>query len=259
MRKFYTILSVFFWLLSIGLMAQNAPVVTIGTVSSYESTAIVPITASNFSNISSCNLELVYDSTIRAVSIATSRELGGSLNSDLSVPGRISLGWFITPGISLPGNPVLFNITFEKVTRGTSGLRWMDNGYSCVFYDENFNPLNDIPTVSYYINGSLTFLPTAGLIEIQAKVNSLHLSASPNPFTGSATLSYFVPRKGHVIIEVLNMTGERITTIVDETEQGGDHSLKLSTGCPRPGIYTVRIILNTNNRIMSQCIKIICI
>jgi hypothetical protein len=160
MKKVSLILWIFICLLSNGLLAQNAPITTAGTSSTVGSTITISITAANFSNISSCNLKLHFDSTIaRATATATGPLLGGSLNSDLSVPGKISLGWYAFPGVTLAGNPVLFNITFTKVATGTTAITWYDDGYSCVFYDGNFNPLNDLPTSTYYINGALTFLP----------------------------------------------------------------------------------------------------
>src|ERR1039457_2033697 len=102
---------IFLFLLSTGLLAQNAPISTIGTLSTTGSTAIISITATNSNNIGSCNLQLNYDSTVtRATAVSTGPMLGGSLASDLSVPGKILLGWYISPGISLTGNPALFNI-----------------------------------------------------------------------------------------------------------------------------------------------------
>jgi PKD repeat protein len=83
--------------------------------------------------------------------------LGGSLSVNITVPGTITLGWYTYPGKTIPDNTVIFNIAFTKVTCGTSAITWFDNGMSCVWFDGNFQPLNDIPTSTYYINGSITF------------------------------------------------------------------------------------------------------
>jgi len=140
MKKAIHIQWIFLFLLSAELLAQNAPISTAGTFSTIGSTAIVSITAANFNNISSCNLELNYDPAI----------------------------------------------------------------------------------------------------------------------AGNVTLNYFLPVKGTVLLEILNMTGKKITTLVDQVEQEGDHRLQISSARIRPGIYTVRIMLRAENNLMTRCIKIIC-
>ena len=68
-------------LISIGIYAQNAPITTAGTIVSNGSTAIVPITATGFTNIGSCNLKLTYDPAIATpTAVTTGPLLGGSLH-----------------------------------------------------------------------------------------------------------------------------------------------------------------------------------
>ncbi len=143
------------------IVGTNAPISTAGSVVSSGTTATVPVTAINFSNIASCNLKLLYDPAIITVTgVTTGSLMGGNLTTDLSVSGIISLGWFTYPALTLPDNTVIFNIAVTKVTAGTSAITWSDNGYSCVWYDGNYIVLNDIPTSTYYIDGSVTFTGT---------------------------------------------------------------------------------------------------
>lgn len=407
MKNAFHIPWIFICLLSNSLPAQNAPITTVRTLSTVGSTAIISIGAANFSNISSCNLELHYDSTIaRATAVETGPLLGGNLNSNLSVPGKISLGWYIYPGVSLTGEPVLFNITFSKADTGKTAITWSDDNYSCVWYDGNFNLLNDLPASTYYTSGALTFLASVapvitapvlrgyagGNIDIPVKVAgfndvgkftltlhysspaitwqsftgdagfpgltidgstpgtivasgvvstgvsgitlpdsatlfTLHFSFSggstplawsdngtsceffgpppgyipltdvpqnkhyvdgsvtviipfgipfpgegtngngdepslilksfPNPFSGKVTLIYFLPLKGQVLLEIMNMMGEKVITLVDQVEQEGDHSLQVPPASLIPGFYTVRMMLTTYDNRMTRSIKII--
>jgi hypothetical protein len=261
MKNTIHILWIFICLLSNGLLAQNAPITTAGTLSTVGTTITIPLTAANFSNISSCNLSLNYDQNIAtATVVSTGLQLGGNLSTDLSVPGKISLGWYIHPDVTLPGDPVLFTITFEKVTSGTSAITWFDDGYSCAFYDGDYNPLNDLPFSTYYINGALTFSPDVGISSGNGdgKTAGLLLASSPNPFSGNLKLNYFLPDHGHVSLEILNILGEVVTALVDQFEQEGNHSLQVSSVGLRPGIYTARILLRTNSNIMTHSIKIVC-
>jgi hypothetical protein len=154
---------VIFWSfiqLSISVTSQNAPVTAVGNLSTLGSEITIPITARDFMNIASCNLELQYNANIATcISVSTGPSLGGNMNTNLEFPGRILIGWYAYPGVTLEDSTVIFTLTFEKADTGTSSITWYDDGYSCIYYDGNSTPLNDIPAQEYYINGSLTFLP----------------------------------------------------------------------------------------------------
>ena len=141
-----------------GAIAQNAPISTIGVVTSYSNAATVPVTATNITNIGSFSFEIVYDQTlVIPVSVMAGPLLGGNMSVNLMNPGSILISWYTYPGITLSGSPVILNINFTKLAIGTSILNWLDNGYSCAWYDGNYNVLNDVPTSTYYLPGSLSF------------------------------------------------------------------------------------------------------
>jgi hypothetical protein len=146
------------WLNCVTLTAQNAPVSTIGTVNSYGNTATVPVSAINVSNIGSFSIKILYDQAIvHPVAVTTDPLLGGTLSVNLNNPGVIFLSWFTYPALTLGGNPVIFNIDFTKLSPGISALTWFDDGYSCAWYDGNSVALNDVPSATYYISGSVSF------------------------------------------------------------------------------------------------------
>ena len=144
-----------------GIRAQNAPVSTIGIVYSYSNTATVAVTAANVSNIGSFSLKISYDPSIVQPSLVTAGPLlGGNISVNLNTQGTIFVSWYTFPGLTLSGNPVILNLNFTRLMLGTSALTWMDDGYSCSWYDANSNSLNDVPASTYYIGGSLTFSST---------------------------------------------------------------------------------------------------
>jgi hypothetical protein len=161
-------ITVITWILltfaSIQVYSQNAPIATIGTVSSYGSTAIVPVTASNFNNVGSWSLRITYDPALVTVASVASVTLGpllevpfASLDVNLQTSGQISMNYATYPGFTLSGNPVLVNIVFTKIVNGTSALTFVDNGISCSWFDGDFSSLNDVPYPAFYNNGSVTF------------------------------------------------------------------------------------------------------
>ncbi len=142
------------------LSAQNAPISTIGDVISYDSTLIVPVTVTGFSNISVCDLTINYNPEIAIVTAVT--EGPGVLHNFFipvfTEPGTIILSWFYYNGSTIPNNSVFLNITFERIAYGYSAFEF-ENGQpnDCIWGDSNGNELNDIPHSTYYVNGSLSF------------------------------------------------------------------------------------------------------
>ena len=160
MKKIISILGILIFCMALQVVSQNAPVTTAASVVSTTTTAQIPVTVTGFTNIVSFNLKILFDPAISSVSaVTTGPLLGGSVTSNWSVPGSVNFGWYTYPGKTLPDNTVLFNITFTKVASGSSALTWFDDGSSCVWYDGDWNELTDIPTSSFYINGSVTFPP----------------------------------------------------------------------------------------------------
>ena len=141
------------------ISSQNAPITSAGNIESTGSTVIVPVTATNFTNVASCNLRLTYDPAIGTATIVTKGPgLPGNLNYNVTTtPGVISIGWYHSADVTLPANSVIFNLSFTKVTNGRTALTWFDNGNTCKYSNINSQAYNDVPTATYYLNGSLTF------------------------------------------------------------------------------------------------------
>ena len=140
------------------MLGQNAPVTRAATILTLENTATVNITVTGFTDIGSCGLQITYDAEVAAaVSVASDPLIPGNMNANLTEPGRIIIGWYTWPGISLPDSTALFSITFERRGYGATSLAFNNEGNACNYGDGNSNILNDLPTTDYYVNGSLTF------------------------------------------------------------------------------------------------------
>jgi hypothetical protein len=62
---------------------------------------------------------------------------------------------------------------------------------------------------------------------------------SPNPFHGQTTVSWTVPASGRVRVDVFDVTGRRVATLVDGVQARGVQSARLE-GVPA-GVYFVRM------------------
>jgi len=72
-------------------------------------------------------------------------------------------------------------------------------------------------------------------------ITALALSASPNPFTGRAGLSFALPRPGRVVLEIFDLAGRSVARPVDGFKPAGRYSAALQAKGLAPGIYVARL------------------
>jgi hypothetical protein len=158
----------------IAVFDSEAPVSTLGSLNSNATTITIPITAVNFTDVLSGNLRFLYDpAVITPVSASIGPEMEGTITTDFSESGVVTLQWSNASAVSISDNQVVFYITFTRISGGTSLLLWDNtNPDNCYWKDAYQNTLDDIPKEDYYINGSLQPLEAPATVAPQ-------LTASP--------------------------------------------------------------------------------
>lgn len=63
----------------------------------------------------------------------------------------------------------------------------------------------------------------------------------PNPFNPATIIPYFLPATAHVKVEIYDMLGRRLVTLIDGMMQGGSHQVQFDAGHLSSGIYLVRL------------------
>lgn len=63
----------------------------------------------------------------------------------------------------------------------------------------------------------------------------------PNPFNASTTIRYSLPQDCHVAIEIYDILGRLVMTLVDERQQAGFHQVKWDAPNNPSGIYFARV------------------
>jgi len=66
----------------------------------------------------------------------------------------------------------------------------------------------------------------------------------PNPFNPSTSIKYSVPNTSDVKLEVFNLIGEKISTLVNEVKQPGTYEVTFSAGNLSSGVYFYKISAN---------------
>jgi hypothetical protein len=67
----------------------------------------------------------------------------------------------------------------------------------------------------------------------------------PNPFSQMTRISYSLPETGHVLLEVFDVTGKKVTSLVNERKTEGTHNSWFFAGENLPrGLYIARLTFN---------------
>ncbi len=123
----------------------------------------------------------------------------------------------ICPQITPDGNYLFFAI--------------MNNTVSTVYWT-SAQFINDLVTD---VDGSVSELPDA----IKLYQNY------PNPFNPSTTIKYLIPEESKVMLEVFNILGNRIITLVDELKPPGNYEVKFDASSLSSGMYFYRLQSST--------------
>ncbi|UCE28234.1 MAG: T9SS type A sorting domain-containing protein, partial [Candidatus Coatesbacteria bacterium] len=61
----------------------------------------------------------------------------------------------------------------------------------------------------------------------------------PNPAKGTATIAFDLPEVADVTLTVYDISGRKVTTLVDETLTAGEHKAEISEMAP--GVYVYKL------------------
>ncbi len=74
---------------------------------------------------------------------------------------------------------------------------------------------------------------------------SLELAQNyPNPFNPSTVISYRIPEQSHVRLEIYDLTGRRISLLVDEVQAPGRYNVTWDASALSSGVYLYRVTAN---------------
>ena len=72
--------------------------------------------------------------------------------------------------------------------------------------------------------------------------NAFSLAAAyPNPSNGSVVLGYTLPEAALVRLDIFDVLGQRVATVVDESRSAGQHRLRYDTSVLASGLYLYRL------------------
>jgi len=67
------------------------------------------------------------------------------------------------------------------------------------------------------------------------------LPVAPNPVRGATTVRFRVPEAGKVTLELFDLSGRRVSRVLDEARAAGEHTAPFASGSLPPGRYYFRL------------------
>ena len=186
---------------------------------------------------------------------------GITMNSNTSTPlkynvigDELRIGWNSMTPVNLQAGDKLLTLTV-KLTGALSKDETLR-------FDLASNPLNELDDADAMpVNNAVLSMNIVGsTLGVSTLGNKdLLLANYPNPFDVTTTIAYTLPKAGEVTLEIRDMMGTVVQTMVNnEVQAAGDYKLKLDNVSLPSGIYMATLKLNSNGQVMSRIIKLVC-
>lgn len=81
--------------------------------------------------------------------------------------------------------------------------------------------------------------------EVEVDLGSLDYSLDqnyPNPFNPSTTINFSIPVKGNAVLDVFDMTGEKVASLVNGELEAGRHSIVFDASKLSSGVYIYKLV-----------------
>lgn len=150
------------------------------------------------------------------------------------------------------------NFGFSIERKNTSDEIWREAGFvagfgttterrNYSFKDENLN----MGAYSYRLKqvdlDGTTEYSEAIVVEVASPEDFVLLQNYPNPFNPSTKIAFSIPVTSNVSIDIFNVVGERVASLVNQTLEAGYHSIDFDASSLSSGTYVYQLKANGQN------------
>ena len=85
------------------------------------------------------------------------------------------------------------------------------------------------------------------IVEVAAPEKFVLLQNYPNPFNPSTTIVFSIPQTSNVSVDVFNVVGERVATVMNQTLEAGYHQIDFNASNLPSGTYIYQLKANNQS------------
>jgi len=225
------------------LTVKDGAVVTAGTnnilhVLSSSSAALTVDNDSVAGNIVADNTSSV------TMTLSTGSNLVGTINASNSAKSialtiDAASSWIVT------ANSYVNSFSDASGISGTSINNITGNGFN-IYYDATLSANSMLGGKTYSLVNGGVLAPKGSTAVDQQKSEQLTgyiLNQNyPNPFNPTTIITFSLPEQSHIKLEVFNLLGEPVTTLVDERCSAGSHFITFNASGFSSGVYYYRML-----------------
>ena len=125
-----------------------------------------------------------------------------------------------------------------------------------IYVDKNLDPSTSYAyrLKQYDFDGHFTYSKVVELGET-SPVNFELMQNYPNPFNPSTKISFSLPQQANVQLEVFNLLGQKITTLVNQKMNAGKHTIDFNASDLAGGVYLYSLKAQDNNGVVTSITK----
>jgi len=192
----------------------------------------LPIRVADEVSLGAITLNLGYNSALLEVVEVNAVE--GALTNANST--NIAMAWSNVSPMVLNNNDAIVTLRLKALGEITSSdvLFTIETGTE--FADPNANVLDDVTLKSFGISTD----PVA--TEYFLSYNR------PNPFSTTTQIEYTLPENGKVRLSVVDLLGQEISVLVNQTQSAGSYTVQYNAAGMAPGVYIYKITVEGESR-----------
>lgn len=96
-----------------------------------------------------------------------------------------------------------------------------------------------------YDTTNIEYPQTSGIDSEEAPDGYALVQNHPNPFSSTTLIKYYLPQKAKVTLEILDVSGRTIETLIDNIENIGEHTITYDGSGLSSGTYLYRLTTST--------------
>jgi len=150
--------------------------------------------------------------------------------------GNVMVAWSSVNPMNLSANDAVMTLKVKAISEIPATEMLFSIGNGSEFADQSANVIEPVN------------LKTFGITTAPAAVDYFLSANRPNPFSASTTIEYTMPEAGKVRLSVLDMLGQEIAVIVDETQTAGSYTVEFSAAGLATGVYMYKITVDGESR-----------